>query len=146
VARDGFTSIATSTRIVGRHVSTVLHHRFGIPTHKDSERLHRERMLPPPAGSQPLSGWAQGTLSVPGGSGTPAYKLQVKTTTPAYRLRAAPGPPRAPAAWGSTGAATCHLGSSTHLLAQGSSGAATCHLDSAGCKQINKYPLATRPS
>jgi hypothetical protein len=28
----------------------------------------------------------------------------------------------------------------------GSSGAATCYLGSVGCKQINKYPLATRPS
>jgi hypothetical protein len=43
------------------------------------------------------------------------------------RLGTAPGPPRAPAAWGSSRATTCHLGS-------------------AGCKQINKYPLATRPS
>jgi hypothetical protein len=62
------------------------------------------------------------------------------------QLEAAPGPPRAPVAQGSSGAATCYLGSSTHLLAQGSSGAATCHLGSAGCKQLNKYPLAARPS
>jgi hypothetical protein len=62
------------------------------------------------------------------------------------RLGAAPGPSRAPAARGSSGAATCHLGSSTHFLAQGSSGAGTCYPGSAGCKQINKYPLATRPS
>jgi hypothetical protein len=62
------------------------------------------------------------------------------------RLGAAPRAPRAPVAGDSTGAAMCHLGSSTHLLAQGSSGAAMCHLGSADCKQINKYPLTTRPS
>jgi hypothetical protein len=62
------------------------------------------------------------------------------------RLGAAPGLPRAPAARGSSGATMCHLGSSTHLLAQGSSGATTCHLGSVGYKQINKYPLAIRPS
>jgi hypothetical protein len=33
------------------------------------------------------------------------------------RLGAAPGLPRAPVAQGSYGAVTCHLGSSTHLLA-----------------------------
>jgi hypothetical protein len=108
-------------------------------------------------------------------TGYPAYKLQVKTTTPASRLRAAPrpscvhmasapdsgqlrgrhvpprlgiapGPPRAPVTRGSSGAAMCHLASSTHLLGQGSSRAVTCHLGYAGCKQINKYLLATRPS
>jgi hypothetical protein len=62
------------------------------------------------------------------------------------RLGAALGPPCAPAAQGSSEAATCHLSSSTHLLAQGSSGATTCHLGSAGCKQINKYPLVIQPS
>jgi hypothetical protein len=35
------------------------------------------------------------------------------------RLGAGPGPPRAPVARGSSGAATCHLGFSTHLLTQG---------------------------
>jgi hypothetical protein len=57
------------------------------------------------------------------------------------RLEAALGPPRAPAAQASSGAATCYLDPNTHLLAQGSSRAATCHLGSAGCKQMNKYPL-----
>jgi hypothetical protein len=61
-------------------------------------------------------------------------------------LGAAPRPPRAPAARRSTEAVTCHVGFSTHLLAQGNSGAATCHLGSVGCKQINKYLLATRSS
>jgi hypothetical protein len=62
------------------------------------------------------------------------------------RLGAAPGPPRAPTARGSSEVAMCHLRSSAHLLAQDSSGAATCHLGSVGCKQINKYPLTTQPS
>jgi hypothetical protein len=61
------------------------------------------------------------------------------------RLRTAPGPSRATAG-DSTGAATCHLGSITHLMAQDSFEAATCHLGSAGCKQINKYPMADQPS
>jgi hypothetical protein len=63
-----------------------------------------------------------------------------------FWLGAALGPPRAPTAQGSSGAATCHLGYNTHLLAQGSSGATTCHMGSVGCKQINKYPLMIRPS
>jgi hypothetical protein len=96
--RDGSASIATSARIMGRHVLAVLHRLFRIPTYKDSERLHRERMLAPPAGSQPLPGWARGPLSVPLGLGTPAYKHQVKTTAPASRLGVAPGLARVPAA------------------------------------------------
>jgi hypothetical protein len=63
--RVGSVSIATSTQIMGHHVSTVLHHCFGIPTHKDSERLCGERMLAPPAGSQPLLGWARGYCRYP---------------------------------------------------------------------------------
>jgi hypothetical protein len=63
--RDGSTSVATSVRIVGRHASATLHHRFGIPTHKDSERLRGERMLAPPVGSHPLPRWARRPLSIP---------------------------------------------------------------------------------
>jgi hypothetical protein len=52
---------------------------------------------------------------------------------PAFRLGAAPGTPRVPVApapgSGSSGAATCRLGSSTCLLSQGSSGAVTCPVD-----------------
>jgi hypothetical protein len=95
------------------------------------------------------------TVSIPRGPGTPVYKHQVKTTAPASRLGAAPGPPRVPAslapalpsrgsseaptcprgsgslhpARGSSGDATCHLGSSIHHLAPGSSGVATCPED-----------------
>jgi hypothetical protein len=68
---DDFVSIATSARIMGHHVSAVLHHRFGIPTYKDSERLREERMLATPVGSQPLLGWARGLLSVPLRTGYP---------------------------------------------------------------------------
>jgi hypothetical protein len=42
-------------------------------------------------------------------------------------------------AQGSTEAATCPV-------VWGSFGATTCYLGSVSCKQINKYPLATRPS
>jgi hypothetical protein len=83
-----------------------------------------------------VSLWLRLSLSAQGSSGA--------STCP--WLGAAPGPLRAPTAQGSSGAATCHLGFSTHLLVQSSSGAATRHLGSAGCKQINKYPLVTRPS
>jgi hypothetical protein len=76
----------------------MLCHHFRIRMYKDSERLCGERMLAPPAGSQPLPGWARGPLSVPCGLGTPTYKLQVKTTAPASRFGAAPGLPRVPAA------------------------------------------------
>jgi hypothetical protein len=45
-----------------------------------SEEMHGEkRMLAPPSGSQLLPRWARGPLSVPCRTGTPAYKLQVKT-------------------------------------------------------------------
>jgi hypothetical protein len=63
--RDGSASITTSARIVCRHASVALHHRFKIPAHKDSESLRGERMLAPPAGSHPLPRWARRPLSVP---------------------------------------------------------------------------------
>jgi hypothetical protein len=163
-ARDGSASIATSVRIMGRHVSAVLHRRFRIPTYKDSERLHGERILAPPADLQPLPRWARGPLSVPKGPGTPTYKHQVKIMAPASqlgaasglphvpmapgpasRLGAAPGPPRAPTAptpasrpGAAPGPRTCHLGSNTHHLAHGSSGAVTCPEDGFCKPQANK--------
>jgi hypothetical protein len=106
-------NIATSAQIVGHHISVMLHHRFRIPTYKDSERLLGERMLAPPLGSRPLSRWARGPLSVPWGPGAPV------ALAPASRL---PGQ-------GSSGAAMCHLGSNTYLLAQDSSRATTCPED-----------------
>jgi hypothetical protein len=42
------------------------------------ERLCGERILAPPAGSQPLLRLARGPLLVPYKPGTPAYKLEVK--------------------------------------------------------------------
>jgi hypothetical protein len=100
--------------------------------------------------------WSGGTLR----TGYPAYKYQVKTTAPAFRLWAAPGLSRVPAppalasrlgavtcpcgsgfrlpARGSSGAAMCHLSSSTQLLAQGSSGAITCPTDGFCRLQANK--------
>jgi hypothetical protein len=149
---------------MGHHVAAVLHHRFRIPTHRDSKMLRGERMLAPPTGSQPLPGWAEratvstlrtGYPHVQASSQDNGSHLLAEGSSEAAMcpcgsgsnpwLGAAPGPPHAPATRGSSGATTCHLISSTHLLAQSSSGAATCHLCSVGCKQINKYPLATRP-
>jgi hypothetical protein len=65
-------------------------------------------------------------LSVPYRSDTPAYKLQVKIKDKTdVCARMSQGPDSCQPAQGSSGAATCRLGSSTRLLAQGSSGAAT---------------------
>jgi hypothetical protein len=77
---------------MGRHVSTCC----TIISKSQRTRLRkatREWMLAPPMGSQHVPGWARGPLSVPWGSGTPAYKLQVK-----IKGRVAPGPPHVPAA------------------------------------------------
>jgi hypothetical protein len=49
-------------------------------------------------------------------------------------------------AQGSSEAATCHLGSSTHLLAQGSSGAATCLEDELCRLQANKQISSGDPA
>jgi hypothetical protein len=68
------------------------------------------------------------------------------------QLGAAPGPPRIPTAWApahDSGQLQGHHVSprlGLPLPAWGSSGATTCPRGSAGCRQINKYPLTTRPS
>jgi hypothetical protein len=93
----------------------------------------------------PVGGSSKATMC-PRGSGSRS-RLRVAPGPPrAPWLRAAPEPPHAPAARGSSGATTCHFSASTHILAQSSSRAAMRHLGSTGCKQINKYPLATWPS
>jgi hypothetical protein len=128
--RDGSASIAMSARIVGHHVSVVLHHCFGpYLTHKDSERLCGERMLAPPTSSQPLPGGSGATvgtlrtgypriqaLSQDNGSRLPTKGSSEATMCPRgsgsrSRLGAAPGLPCAPAAGDSTGVATCPRGS-----------------------------------
>jgi hypothetical protein len=124
--RDGSTSITTSVRIVGRHASAALHHRFGIPTHKDLERLHGQRMFGPTRGftSSPevVPGATVGTLrtgylhvqasSQDNGSRLPTDGSSEAATCShgsgsRSSLGAAPGPPHVPAAQGSYGAATC---------------------------------------
>jgi hypothetical protein len=97
-------------------------------------------------GSHLPAGGSSDAAMCPHGSGNRSWLGAAPGPPRAPRLRAAPEPPCAPAARGSFGAATCHLGASTHILVQNSSGAATRHLGSVGCKQINKYPLVTRPS
>jgi hypothetical protein len=86
------------------------------------------------------------SLSVPWGPDTPAYKLQVKTTAPASRLRAALRPPRVPAAQapapGSGQLRGRHVSPRLGLppLARDSSGATTCPCGSGSRSRLGAAP------
>jgi hypothetical protein len=158
-------------QMVGRHLSAVLHHRFGIPTYKTQKgcmrkgcwphsrvrslswggpgshcRYSEDRVPPPPPRASfrlrqrlrlPPPGWGQFRdfhasprlwLPSPG-----SVQLRGRHVSP--QLEAAPGPPRvtwAPAP--------------TFWLRAASEMPCVPMKDSAGCKQLNKYSLATRPS
>jgi hypothetical protein len=83
-----------SVRIMGHHVSAVLHHRFGIPTYKDSERLCRFAASP---GVGPRA--TVGTLR----TGYPHVQASSKDNSSCLPTR------------GSFGAATCLRGSGSRL-------------------------------
>jgi hypothetical protein len=121
VARDGSVSIATSARIVGHHVSAVLHRRFRIMGRhcwyledRVSPRTSVPSKTPRGSSSHHLARGSSRVTTYPRGSGS---------CLPAQ---------------GSSGAATCHLGSSTHHLVHGSSRAATCPEDGFCRPQANK--------
>jgi hypothetical protein len=114
---------------VGRHVSAVLHHRFGIPTQRFRKAARGKNVGPTRGFATSLEvgpGATVGTLrtgyprvqalSQGNGSRLPAKGSSEAVRCPCgsgsrSRLGAAPGPPRAPAARDSTGATTCPSGS-----------------------------------
>jgi hypothetical protein len=103
-------------------------------------------MLAPPAGSQPPPRWARGPLSVPCRSGTPAYRLQVKTRSRACIhtlscvLQLRTSPPYRCGLW-------CYhmsCNSGRHLPAVTGSGAAMCHVSLGLSSQPRRAPALLR--
>jgi hypothetical protein len=156
-------------RIVGCHVSTVLHHRFKIPTyetqigctgkgcwsHPRVRSLSRsgpgghcrypEDRVPPRTSSNSRQKTRRARMpTCPKAQGPPCVP----------RLRAAPGPPcvpvaPAPVSWLAVALGPPHVAwapAPAFWLRATLKLPRVLWTGSTSCKQLNKYPLATRPS
>jgi hypothetical protein len=125
------------------HASPVsgVHYRFNC---KGKIKIGEQTvdMMAPSAGSLPLLRWARGPLSVPCRSGTPAYRLKVKTWRRVryHKLPHVPQLRTSPLYW--RGLRCQHVSTSTgpRLPARVGSGAATCSTVSDPASPLRRAP------
>jgi hypothetical protein len=115
---------------MGCHVSTVLHHRFKIPTYK-TQKSYTGKDVGPTHGLAASPGVGPGATVGTLRTGYP--RVQAPSQDKSQGSSEAVACPHSSGtrfpSQGSSEGATCRLGSSTSLLAQGSSGAAMCPVD-----------------